>query len=293
MTTQWSNDNTDDLADIFDEIQGDEERAADGMSQVFLGALVDLADDINAQMGVPVDDIKASEIVYISLVLDNTVSTEYNKNYQEIVKGYNHYILELSKANGAMNMYVCANLIDGTPLYPYLSVNDAPLLTTRGVDLKVDPVTGRTEEGDRRVESFYPTASSTPLYDSYFTTAGGAKVKVKGTENKGAEGRSLTIVFSDGDDTGSHKVGPQECSELSASMLREEIHILAMVVVPYPHVDVKAVGMSMGIPERFILEPNEDNLLEYFGFLSQVTQTVSQSADSFTKLQSGGFKADL
>ena len=231
-----------------------------------------LGPDIQAGLGnIALDDIMLSEVVLITMLLDDSGSIRFGGNAQHIRDGHN-LILEALRASkqSAAVLVSCSFLNDGV-LYPYVLLENAPKLDS---------------------SNFNPSGS-TPLFDQSAVTLTTVAAKMSEFEQGGINARAVTVILTDGGDTGSrHTVG--DVRKMVSGMLVTEQHIIAAIGVDDGgYTDFRQVFGDMGILDEWILVPGntESEIRRTFQVVSQSAVRASQTAGSFSQTAMGGFGA--
>lgn len=229
----------------------------------------DIGADINAALGVSVDDIKASEVVLATLLIDDSGSIRAAGNEPAVRDGHNLFIgmlADTAQKDGILSM---CRYLNGTVLYAYVPVAGALRMTTTN----------------------YQAVGGTPLFRESLATLAAVVAKCQEFEDNGIACRTITGIFTDGGDTGYGRPPASDIKTLVDDMLRAEKHIVAGIGVKDGTTDFNAVFESMGIPPQWILTPKSSasDLRRAFGLLSQAAVRVSQSAGSFRAQALGGF----
>lgn len=243
------------------------------ISQAALNAINirDVGDEINAALGVSVDDVKASEVTLFTSLIDDSGSIRFISGNTEAVRdGHNLVVDSLGKTkqkDGILAM--CTYMNDGL-LYPYTHVEKATRMDTGN----------------------YDPSGDTPLYDKAVEVLASVIAKCQEFLDNGIPCRTVTAIISDGADSGSRKRAA-DVKEIVTEMLRAENHIIAGMGINDGSTDFTAVFTKMGIRKEWILTPKNSpsEIRRAFNMLSQSAVRASQAGKTFSQTAMGGFAA--
>jgi hypothetical protein len=242
------------------------------LSQKSMQALtnIDIGAQIQAGLGVAADDVQASDVFLISMLVDDSGSIEMAGNTQLVKDGHNLHLASFADSKQKESFLVHCRYLNGKILYPFKKLQDA------------DKMDGHN----------YRPGGGTPLYDQTLVTLATVVAKTKEFEDSGVPVRTITSIITDGADTSSHATASQVKSIIE-DMLKKEKHIVAFMGIDDNSTDFKAVAKSMGIRPEWILTPKNDpkEIRKAFNVLSQSAVRASQNAASFSKTALGGFGA--
>ncbi|KKQ35161.1 MAG: hypothetical protein US50_C0023G0003 [Candidatus Nomurabacteria bacterium GW2011_GWB1_37_5] len=230
----------------------------------------DLGAQLQEAMGVSIDDVDASEVVLVGMLLDDSGSIRMAGNSKTVCDGHNLVIDSVKKSKQGNGVLALAKYLNGKLLYPWVPIDQA---------VKMD-------------SSNYDACGGTPLYDE--TVAFLATVAAKAEEFEQMAGvpvRSIILIVTDGADVHSQKQTAKSVAAVANGMLRSEKHIIAGMGISDGSTDFKQVFSEMGIPDNWILTPgnSEKEIRASFQLFSQSAVRASQSAGSFSKTAMGGF----
>lgn len=241
------------------------------LSQGALQALniQDIGADINAALGVSVDDVKASEVVLVTQLIDDSGSIRFVAGNTEAVRDGHNLILdslEKTKQNGGI--FASCFYLNGTLLYPYTSVDKAARMSA----------------------SNYDPNGGTPLYAQSIVTLGAVLAKCQEFRDSGIPCRTVTAIITDGGDD-NRLLGADKVKRIVDDMLRAENHIIAGVGIDDGRTDFYQVFGAMGIQKQWILTPKNSpsEIRRTFAMLSQSATRASQSGATFSQQAMGGF----
>lgn len=232
---------------------------------------------IQAAMGeVTLDDITASEVVLVTLLVDNSGSIRFAGNSEVVREGCNGVLDALGGAKQSASVLVSCRYLDEEAstdhgvLYPY-----------------------RTLDGAVRLDaSNYDPRGGTPLYDQTAITLTGVAAKMAEFEIGGVAARAVTAIISDGADQHSWNNTAASVKKMVNGLLLTEQHIVIGMGISDGMTDFKAVFQEMGIlPEWILVSDNTPSeIRKAFAVVSQSAVRASQAAGgSFSEVALGGF----
>lgn len=244
---------------------------AGDLSQQSLQALnvVDHGAQIQRGLGVDVGDVTASEVVLVTLVIDDSSSIRFVQGNTEAVREGHNGILAALDGSKAKDGILChTRYLNKGVLYAYCALKDAP---------KMDPTN-------------YDPNGGTPLYDQILVALGSVVAKTQDFEDNGVSVRSVTAIITDGANT-EGRATPANVKALVEDMLKTEKHIICGVGIADGTTDFKQVFSDIGIRDEWILTPANDpkSIRKAFAVVSQSALRASQGAQSFSKTALGGF----
>jgi len=230
--------------------------------------VIDLGAQIQAGLGVSVDDIPASEVVLVTMLIDDSGSIRFASNAQLVRDGHNLVLDSLSDSKQKDSILGHTRYLNGTVLYPYVLIDQAVRMDSQNFD----PMGG------------------TPLYEQSLVTLGTVLAKTQEFAQSGVASRSVTIIITDGNDEHSRKRAI-DVQAVVKDMLMQESHIIAAMGIDDGRTDFRAVFTEMGLEDRWILTPgnNPSDIRRAFQLFSQSAVRASQSAANFSKTAGGGF----
>lgn len=230
----------------------------------------DIGNDIAAGMNVSMDNVGTSEVTLVSMLIDDSGSIYSGGNVQNVINGHNLVLETLRGSNQKDGILVHTRYINGTILYPYISVDEAIEMNS----------------------SNYDANGGTPLYDQYNILLGTVIAQTQQFLDSGIQCRSINVVITDGEDV--HSTNIQRASDLTIirDMIQTENHIVAGIGFANSYVDFEDIFRKMGIPEQWILGASDDkqSLMDKFRLFAESASTVSQSSQVFNNSLTGGFE---
>ena len=229
-------------------------RRAGALSTAAAAALdiPDLGAQIQAGLGVDVDDVAASEVVLVTMMPDDSSSIASAGNVDAVCDGHNLVLAALAASKQAGEVLVHTRYLNGHVLFPY-----APVAGAVGMDPRTN----------------YRADKGTPLYDQTVVLLGTVLAKSQELAAAGVPVRTVTLLITDGADCGSRRATAATVRALVEDMRRQEHHVIAAMGIRDGSSDFRAVFAEMGIPDRWILTP--DNTA---GEIRRAFQVFSQSA---------------
>lgn len=238
-----------------------------------LGALAipDLGAQIQAGLGIAVDDVHASEVVLVTMMPDDSGSIRFAGNAQAVRDGHNLVIDALSASKQPEGILCHTRYLNGQILYPYCLLDQVVRMDGHNYDPNL----------------------GTPLYDQAVVLLGTVLAKARELADAGVPTRTVTLIISDGADSGSERSRASDVSALVCDMGRAEHHIVAALGVEDGGTDFHAVFREMGIEDRWILTARSgaSEVRRAFQLFSRSALRASQGAGSFSKTAAGGFFA--
>ncbi len=225
--------------------------------------VVDLGAQIQAGLGIAVDDVAASEVVLVTMMPDDSQSIATAGNTAAVRDGHNLVLDALARSRQAGDVLVHTRYLNGDILYPYVALADAV----------------RMDAGN------YHPRHATPLYDQTVVLLGTVIAKATELAAAGVPVRTVTLLITDGADYGSQRATAKDVRALITDMLAQEQHVVAAMGIRDGTTDFHQVFTAMGIPDRWILTPG-NSAVE----IRRAFQTFSQSATALSAgAWAGGF----
>jgi len=232
-------------------------------------AVMDYGNEIQNALGCTVDSFQASEAVLVTVMPDDSGSIDAAGNAQAVRDGHNMVLDSLRAAKQKDDILVHARYLNGTVLYPYVTLEQA---------VEMD-------------ELNYCHFFGTPLYDQTVLLLGTILAKQQEFQDSGVPVRTITLLITDGEDLHSRRAKPAMVRSIVEDMLASENHIIAAMGVESRGVDFREVFREMGIRDNWILTPGDDpaSIRSAFRMFSRSAAQASQSAASFSQSSYGGF----
>jgi hypothetical protein len=212
-----------------------------------LGAVV-----IAGAAGKDAEDIQASDVTLVTLLVDASSSIHQRKLEDAVREGQNALVDALSSARerDAILMALWTFNDDQRVVHSYVGLDDVTRLDART----------------------YQGVGSTRLYDTWCDALAANVAYAQRLRDAGTPCKSVVVVVTDGEDVGSRRRAT-DCARLSRDLLASEQFTLAFVGVG-SDVDFRDVARQMGIPDGSVLVQSQATATA----IRQVFRTVSQSA---------------
>jgi hypothetical protein len=229
----------------------------------------DIGAQIQQGLGVDVDDVQASEVVLVTMMIDDSGSIKYSDNVGNIINGHNMVLNALKDSKQNDGILIHTKYLNGKVLYPYCSLDQATIMDQSNYD----PVLG------------------TPLYDQSVILLGTVLAKTKEFSDNGVPVRTVTMILTDGSDQHSNRHRAKDVKVIVNDMILSESHIISALGVDDGYTDLRGVFSEMGLRDEWILTPknSESEIRRAFQMFSQSAVRVSQGAINFNKTAIGGF----
>lgn len=229
----------------------------------------DIGAQIQAGLGIAVDDVTASEVVLVTVMPDDSGSIQFAGNAAVVRAGHNTILDALLNSNQRDNILMHNRYLNGFVLYPYCPVTQAVRMDTR---------------------NYHPN-QGTPLYDQTVVLLGTVLAKAQEFSDNGVPVRTVTLMITDGADAHSTRATAKTVQALVKDMLRTENHIIAAMGIDDGGTDFRQVFRDMGIRDEWILTPgnSQQDIRQAFQMFSQSAVRASQSAGNFSQTSLGGF----
>ncbi|MDO8599749.1 MAG: hypothetical protein Q7S02_06615 [bacterium] len=234
-----------------------------------LVVIPDYGAQIQAGLGVKVDDVMASEVFLASFLIDDSGSIRFAANSDAVRDGHNLVVDALKDSKQGDGILATNRYLNGTLLYPFTPIDRAERMTSKNFD----PMGG------------------TPLFDASVVALATVVAKAQEFLDNGVVARTATLICTDGHDEGSRRATAADVKRLVDDMLRSERHIVAGMGVSDGSTDFRRVFGEMGIRDEWILTPGNtpSEVRRAFQVFSRSAVRASQSAGSFSQAAAGGF----
>lgn len=243
----------------------DDAHQTGALSAKSLAALdvVDVGAQIQAGLGVTIDDVAASEVVLLTMMPDDSQSIAAANNTDAVKDGHNFVLDALARSKQSGEVLGHTRYLNGDVLFPYTTLANAVQMTSAN----------------------YNPCHGTPLFDQTVVLLGTVIAKAQELQQAGIAVRTVTLIITDGGDYGSQRCRATDVAAIVADMLAQENHIVAAMGIHDGSTDFHKVFRSMGIPDRWILTPGNSA-----SEIRRAFQVFSQSAVRATAgAQLGGF----
>jgi len=244
----------------------EEAHAAGALSRASLQTLdvIDLGAQIQAGLGVAVDDVASSEVVLVTMMPDDSGSISSAGNEEAVRDGHNLVLDALKASKQSGDIFVHTRYLNGHVLYPYAPLDGAVPMTTKN----------------------YSADKGTPLYDQAVVLLGTVLAKSQEFAQAGVPVRTVTLLITDGGDCHSTRATATTVRTLVRDLLAQEHHVVAAMGIHDGTTDFRQVFRDMGIPDRWILTPGNTSseIRKAFQVFSQSAMSMSQGLGAL-----GGF----
>lgn len=255
-----SNDNDDKIKKLLAEAHDTGALSAKSLATL---DVVDVGAQIQAGLGVTIDDVTASEVVLLTMMPDDSQSIAAANNTAAVREGHNFVLDALARSKQSGEVLAHTRYLNGDVLFPYTALEHAVQMTPAN----------------------YNPCHGTPLFDQSVVLLGTVVAKAQELAQAGIAVRTVTLIITDGGDYGSTRCRPADVAAIVADMLAQENHIVAAMGIDDGTTDFRTVFKSMGIPDRWILTPGNSA-----SEIRRAFQVFSQSAVRATAgAQLGGF----
>jgi hypothetical protein len=241
------------------------------LSQAALQALnvIDIGAQIQAGLGINVDDVITSEVVLVTVMPDDSGSIRLSGNSKAVCNGHNAVIDALLSCHQTDSILIHNRYLNGDVLYPYCPLAQAVKMSDRNYD----PNRG------------------TPLYDQTVVLLGTVLAKSQEFADNGVPVRTVTLIITDGADEHSVRQTAKSVSAIVSDMLMAENHIIAAMGIEGDRTDFRRVFQEMGIRDEWMLTPGNSTteIRQAFQVFSQSAVRASQGVAGFSQMALGGF----
>ncbi len=198
------------LNDLFQQAQTDGTLSAEGSNVV---NLVDHGANIAAGLGGSVDDVAASQVMVVGVLVDDSTSMDAvitdaqgkSTHVVDVVREeVNNMMAALLGTKQRDGIYVLISALNSGVICPFKPVASVPKLT----------------------EANYDANGLTPLYDATVAFLATVVAKLQKFTAAGVQARAVTFILTDGDDVGSKIERPESLAPLVRSILESETHLV-------------------------------------------------------------------
>ncbi len=230
--------------------------------------IVDPGAQIQAGLGVRVEDVAASEVVLVAMMPDDSGSIRFAGNAEAVRRGHNAVLDALARSRQQADILVHTRYLNGHVLFPFCPIDQAVRMDKRN----------------------YNPSLGTPLYEQTVTLLATMVAKAQEFVEQGVPARTVTLLITDGADMHSSRARARDVANLVRDMQRAEQHVVAAMGISDGSTDFRAVFDEMGIDPRWVMTPGSSasEIRRAFQVFSQSAVRVSQAA-SFSGATLGGF----
>jgi hypothetical protein len=243
----------------------DDAHKTGALSQKSMATLdvIDLGAQIQAGLGVAVDDVAASEVLLVTMMPDDSASISSAGNVAAVRDGHNLVLDALAASKQAGDVFVHTRYLNGHVLTPYCAL----------------------DQGVRLTPANYDPHLGTPLYDQTVVVLGTVLAKSQELAQAGIAVRTVTLIITDGADCGSNRHRPSDVKTLVEDLIAQESHVVAAMGISDGSTDFRRVFREMGIPDRWIMTPGSS--------ASEIRRAFQVFSQSAVRLGSGQAVAAL
>lgn len=218
--------------------------------------VVDIGAQIQAGLGVSVNDVAASEVLLVTMMPDDSGSIRSAGNTAAVRDGHNLVLDALASSRQRDQILAHTRYLNGTVLFPYCPLQNAVRLSDQN----------------------YNPCHGTPLYDQTMILLATVLAKSQEFADNGVPVRTVTLIITDGSDQHSTFGTAQRVALLVNDLLRAENHIVAAMGVHDGETDFTHVFREMGIRDEWILTPGSSasEIRRAFQVFSQSAMHVAQ-----------------
>jgi len=260
----------------------------------------DIGAQIQAGLGVSMDEVMASEVVIVTLMPDDSGSIRFVAGNSQLVRdGHNTVIDALKDSKQKRSIFMHTRYLNGFILFPYVNIEQAVKMDSNNYDPRL----------------------GTPLFDQTVVMLGTVLAKTQEFAENGVPCRSVSLIVTDGADEHSTKAtaktvrtivndmlkterhiiaglgiddAPEECSNCGCKTLREvelSITVCPQCGTNFHRTNFERVFQEMGLLKEWILTPKntKSDIRKAFQVFSQSAVRASQGAASFSQTAVGGF----
>lgn len=230
----------------------------------------DIGAAIQDALGLPAISVQSSEVVLVTMLIDDSGSIRFAGNSQAVRDGHNLVIEAMGGSKQGDSILAHVKYLNGLVLYPYSALDKVSHLDSQNYDPR----------------------GGTPLYDQLIVILGTVLAKSQELADNGIAVRTVTLILTDGKDEHSRRIRQASgVAPIVRDMLMQENHIIAAMGIEEPGTDFRQVFSEMGIPDNWILTPKNtpSEIRKAFQLVSKSAVRASQSAASFSKTALGGF----
>jgi hypothetical protein len=231
--------------------------------------VTDIGQQIQGALGSPADEFESSEAMLVSMMPDDSGSIRFKGNTQVVCDGHNQVLDSLSGTKQKEGILIHTRYLNGEVLFPFCSLDAAIRMGSNNYN----PIHG------------------TPLYDQTVALLATVLAKSQEFTDNGIAVRTVTLIITDGAEAHSTKYDIGDVTKVVRDMLASENHIIAAMGIDDGETDFRQVFQEMGIPDDWILTPQntEHDIRAAFNTFSQSAVRASQGAASFSQTAVAGF----
>ena len=232
--------------------------------------VVDIGARIQDALGVSADDVESSEVVLVTMLIDDSGSIDHAGNAKAVRDGHNAVLDALAASTQQSAVLVHTRYLNGTVLFPYAPLSQVERMTTTN----------------------YHPIHGTPLYDETLAMLGAVLAKSQQFAENGVPVRTVSLIVTDGDDQHSRRGTAAKVKTVVKDMLRQENHTIAAMGVDDGQTDFRLIFRGMGVKPDWILTPagTPSEIRRAFQVFSQSAASLGRGGSLSTN-GLGGFVA--
>jgi len=251
--------------------------------------VVDIGRQIQAGLGISVNQVSASEVVLVTMMVDDSGSIRFGGNAPVVRDGHNQVLTALTSSKQNHSILAHTAYLNGQVLFPYLPlavVDEAEKRHSGRITYVRNKDVVDLDSGN------YNPDKGTPLYDQTVVLLARVLAKYQEFADGGVSARTVTLIITDGADEHSVQATAQTVRPLVEDLLGEK-HIIAALGIADGRTDFRQVFREMGIRDEWVLTPGNSpgEIRKAFQVFSQSAVRASQGAASFSRTAAGGFGA--
>jgi len=242
--------------------------------------IVGIGNLINAGNGISADDVNATEVCLVALVIDDSgsmsrVNGDRTKNpkglsnWELAIEGHNSIIKDLKRMAQRDGILFHSSLLNRGVVSQWVQIDNATELDARS----------------------HSMGGHTPLRSTAVSVLGfNVREKYKEFDDAAANVRTITAFVTDGGNTDS--VSTDAIKRIVEPMILEETHIIIGIGIHDGYTDFHQEFKNWGLQDQWIKTVDDDpkEIMKVFQMVSRVSQKVSQSSAANVASQfAGGF----
>ena len=145
--------------------------------------VIDVGAQIQAGLGVSIDDVAASEVVLLTMMPDDSASIASAGNTPSVIDGHNFVLEALGASRQSGEVLAHTRYLNGHVLFPYVTLDHAVKMSSANYDPRL----------------------GTPLFDQSAVLLGTVIAKAQELAQAGIAVRTVTLLITDGGDYGSKR----------------------------------------------------------------------------------------
>lgn len=228
--------------------------------------LVDVSSAINGQVGLGGLNIPSSEVLLVSMLIDDSGSMSGFKT-TEAINGHNNVLDALAGSKQRNSIVVRTQFFSGTVINDWVLLENAQRMSTT---------------------NYHPNLGYTQLFDQTLVTLGSLAKEVYEAKQQGQVARAGVLIVTDGMDNAS-KATERDVKAVVEDTLANETAICSFLGIGKDN--FRKVAQDMGIDNQWILTTADDahSIRSAFNLFSSSMLRASQNSTAFSQVSAGGF----